>query len=96
MTKAPDRFEYRPEMFVGVPTPTLVYVGVANRADFDKIQLPLHDAGENERGHVLVKTLGEFDGTHVTVIFQHWLKSLTTDAFLADAKARRGDAGQPT
>lgn len=71
-------FESRPTEFVGVATPTIIYVGVKSREEFDKIAAPLHDAGENERGHVLVKHVGEFDGKSVTVIFQHWLKSLTT------------------
>jgi len=70
-------FEYRPMEFVGVTTPTLIYIGVKNREDFDKIAAPLHDAGENERGHVLVKRIGDLDGRNVTIIFQHWLKSLT-------------------
>jgi hypothetical protein len=73
--------------FVGVSTPTLIYIGVKDRADFDKIAAPLHDAGENERGHVLVKRVGEFDGKNVTIIFQHWLKSLTS-AGMADLRAR--------
>lgn len=79
LTAADDpRFECRPMEFVDVTTPTLVYVGVKNRADFDKIKAPLHDSGENERGHVLVKTVREFDGTTVTIVFQYWIKSLST------------------
>ena len=57
-------FEHRPMEFVGVPTPTLIYIGVKNRDDFDKIAAPLHDAGENERGHVLVKQV-EIGRAHV-------------------------------
>lgn len=71
-------FEHRPQEYVGVTTPTLIYVGVKSREDFDKIAAPLHDAGENERGHVLVKRVGDLDGRNVTIIFQHWLKSLTS------------------
>lgn len=71
-------FEYRPMEFIDVTTPTLIYIGIQNREDFDKIAAPLHDAGANERGHVLVKIVGELDGRSVTIIFQHWLKSLTT------------------
>lgn len=70
-------FVCSPQEFVGVTTPTLIYIGVKSREDFDKIALPL-DAGENERGHVLVKRSGDLDGTKVTIIFQHWLKSLTS------------------
>jgi len=87
-----DHFDYSPSEFVGVTTPTLIYVGVKDRADFDKIALPLHDNGPNERGHVLVKTLGNFDGVKTTVIFQHWTKSLTTEGYTALA-ATKG-AGQ--
>lgn len=76
-------FECLPQEYVGVTTPTLIYIGIKDRAEFDKIALPLHDAGENERGHVLVKRLGECDGTSVTIIFQHWLKSLTTAGYTA-------------
>lgn len=78
-----SHFEHRPQEFVGVTTPTLIYIGVKDRADFDKIASPLHDAGENERGHVLVKRIGDLDGKNVTIIFQHWLKSLTTAGYTA-------------
>lgn len=79
-----ERFEHRPMTFVGVAgAGTLVYVGVADRAQFDKINLPCDDHGENENGHVLVKTLGGMRASEVTVIFQHWIKSLTVEAFMA-------------
>lgn len=71
-------FDYAPQEFVGITTPTLIYIGVRSREEFDKIAAPLHDAGENERGHVLVKRVGDLDGKSVTIIFQHWLKSLTS------------------
>jgi hypothetical protein len=69
-------FESRPTDFVGIATPTVIYIGVRDRAQFDKIASPLEDRGETENGHVLIKQVGEF-GKGVTVIFQHWVKSLT-------------------
>lgn len=84
-------FVHAPQEFVSVTTPTLIYIGVKDREDFDKIALPLHDAGENERGHVLVKRLGDLDGRAVTIIFQHWLKSLTS-AGAARLRERKAEA----
>ena len=51
--------------YVGVPTPTLVYVGVPDRADFDRIK---GDCTPIEGG--FAKAVKSDDG--VTVIFQHW------------------------
>jgi len=67
---------------------TLVYVGVADRKTFDKIGAPCQDAGENENGHVLVKQVGNHGANEVTVIFQHWIKSRTLDALVADRRSR--------
>ena len=83
-----DRFEYRPQDFVSVITPTIVYVGIARREDFDKIAAPVKDSGEMAYGHVLTKTVGADPSTGTCIIFQHWLKSLTSAAFRADRDAR--------
>jgi hypothetical protein len=69
--------EHRPMNFVGVADARLVYVGIANRADFDKIGAPCQNI-ENENSHILVKNIGGFEADTVTVVFQHWLKSRTT------------------
>jgi hypothetical protein len=84
-----ERFEHKPEMFVGVNGGSLVYVGVASREDFDKINLPVHDSGENDNGHVLVKRVGDHGANEVTVIFQYWIKSRTLDSLIADRAAER-------
>lgn len=76
-----DHYEHRPQEFVGVSTPTLIYIGVADRDDFDKIALPCLDNGPNERGHVLVKRVGDFGGRKPTIIFQHWLLSPTIEGY---------------
>lgn len=84
-----ERFEHRPMDFIGVALPTIIYVGIASREKFDKIAAPLQDHGENENGHVLIKTVGNMREDEVTVIFQHWIKSLTSKAMLEDrAKTR--------
>ncbi len=57
------------EPFVGIATPELVFVGVPNRAEFDKINLPPREIN-GDTGHLIVKRL---EGDSVTVIFQHWL-----------------------
>jgi hypothetical protein len=82
-----ERFEHNPQTFVGV-IGSDVFVGVAKRDDFDKIDAPCIDRGENEEGHVLTKTV-EGAGCAVTVIFQHWIKSRTLDALIADRQAER-------
>jgi hypothetical protein len=84
-----DRLEHRPLEFVGVATPTMIYVGLANRDDFDRIAAPVHDSGENENGHVLTKTIGNY-GTGI-VIFQYWLKTRTFGALREDLE-RAGKA----
>jgi hypothetical protein len=48
---------------------TLAYVGVADRKTFDEIGATCQDAGENEKGHVLVKQIGDHGKDEVTVIF---------------------------
>lgn len=59
--------------FVAVALPAVVYIGVASRAAFDKLDRPAIDHGEKPNGeHVITKTV-EQDG--VLVIFQHWVKS---------------------
>ena len=83
-----ERFEHNPQTFVGCMGSTLVYVGVADRKTFDKIGAPCQDAGENENGHVLVKQVGNHGANEVTVIFQHWIKSRTLDALVADRRSR--------
>ena len=83
-----ERFEYSPQTFVGCVGPTLVYVGVGDRKTFDKIGAPCQDAGENENGHVLAKQIGNHGKDEVTVIFQHWIKSRTLDAQIADRRAQ--------
>ncbi|SDG59755.1 hypothetical protein SAMN05216338_1001856 [Bradyrhizobium sp. Rc2d] len=58
--------------FVGVVTPTLIYVGVSSREEFDKILLPALDHGENDKGnHVISKSIKQGE---TQVIFQHWVK----------------------
>lgn len=86
-----ERFEHRPENFVGCCSPTLVYVGVRDRKAFDEIGLPCEDSGENKCGHVLTKTRGEIGSGEVTVIFQYWIKSRTMKALLEDLERERAE-----
>lgn len=89
MSDSIERFENRPTDFVGVAGPTVVYVGIADRTAFDNLILPVRDSGENEDGHVLSKVAGNYGRNEVTVIFQHWIKSKTVAAIIADAEAKR-------
>jgi hypothetical protein len=74
---------------VAVASPNIVYVGIADRRDFDMIDVPVVDNGENENGHVLIKTVGDLGSDEVTVIFQFWVKSLTIEAICADREAKQ-------
>jgi len=84
-----ERFESKPTDFVSIASPTIVYIGVASRADFDKIAAECVDHGEKADGHVLTKQTGEFKPGEVTVVFQHWIKQVTLKALIADSEARR-------
>ncbi|RUV98276.1 MAG: hypothetical protein EOR57_05765 [Mesorhizobium sp.] len=66
--------------FIAVADKQLVYIGMTNREAFDRIDLPVLDHGDNnEKGHVLSKKVGNFGSDEVTVVFQYWLKSPTSD-----------------
>lgn len=84
-----ERFESKPFDFVSIACPTMVYIGVEKREDFDKIAAPCHDRGPNDSGHVLTKQVGGFKPGEVTVVFQHWIKQKTVEALIADSAARR-------
>jgi hypothetical protein len=88
----PHLYHHRPNEFVGITTPTLIYIGVEDRAEFDRIALPLQDNGPNETGHVLVKSLGKYNGKKPTIIFQHWLLSPTMEGYRAIDAAKTGGA----
>lgn len=84
------RLVHRPFDFVRVAADTFVYVGVADRAQFDLIAAPCTDHGENNNGHLLSKWV---EGDGVRVIFQHWLLIRTAEAILADREAERAATG---
>lgn len=60
--------------FVGVPSPSSVYVGVPDYDEFNKINVKALDHRTHEdpsiRKPVLTKAVV---GDEVTVVFQHWL-----------------------
>jgi hypothetical protein len=69
--KAEPEKIYRPAKgfdFVVVSTPTLIFVGVKRRDEFDKIESALIDAGLGEDGHVLVKRIEEGKFTHLPAL----------------------------
>ena len=80
-----ERFEPRSQDFILVTDGHFIYIGIGKQEDFDKIAVPMVDHGENDRGHVLAKTVV---GGGVQVVFQYWLKSVTTDALIADKRAK--------
>lgn len=69
--------------YVGVPIPSIVYIGCPDRAEFDKIGSDVKDHGLDENGnHVLTKLVegpGNEPGRPVKVIFQYWLAMESTD-----------------
>jgi len=62
-----------------VAAPSLIYALVDDRAEFDKINRPATDAGENAEtgGHVVFKSVVQ-EGCHV--VFQHWIKQPKREA----------------
>lgn len=84
------RLVHQPHDFVSVATDDgkLIYIGLKDRAEFDRIALPCTDHGEKETGHLLSKSL---DTDSVWIIFQYWLKSETTEAFLERRQRERRD-----
>lgn len=82
-----ERFEPGCRDFVGICGPRLAYIGVADRAKFDSIDLAVHDHGEHANGHLLTKA---DHSAHVTVIFQHWITQKTVMAMIADSDAAKG------
>lgn len=48
-----------------------IYVGVPERADFDRIDMPCSDHGETGDGQLLSKSIAEHG---VLVLFQYWVK----------------------
>ena len=67
----------------------LIYLLIAKREEFDRIALPVTDHGENDRGHVITKSVNT-DGVYI--VFQHWLKELTIEAIREDNERRRSAA----
>lgn len=70
-----------PRSWASVTTPTVVFVGIANREEFDRLALPGKDHRQQiseqvPRRNVLSKAL-EADG--VMVVFQHWLTAGSPD-----------------
>lgn len=95
MTLDERDFEHKPIKFVGTHLRDIIFVGVDDREAFDRIAVPVHDHGWNEEGHVLTKTVEQDLGTaKVRVIFQYWIKSLTTDAWWS-RRAKRISEAQP-
>lgn len=81
--------------FVGAHHGELIFVGVADREAFDRIAVPVSDTGWTENGHVLTKWVEQDFGTvTVRVVFQYWIKVLTTEAWRA-REAKRIAEAQP-
>jgi len=79
--------------YVGVPIPSIVYIGCPDRAEFDKIGAEVKDHGKDANGnHVITKSVngpGIEPGRPVTVIFQHWVEMESTDAMIARKRRER-------
>jgi hypothetical protein len=81
--------------WVSVMTPTYVVVGIAERAEFDRIELPVTNHGGHVGRAVLTKTARDAGG--LTVVFQHWYGPTPAErleaAAVAQRLARQGTAG---
>lgn len=70
--------------WVSVTLPDFIFVGIADRAAFDKIALPVTDGAERDRA-VLTKSM---TGNGVTVVFQHWYGPTEAERRAQEAVAR--------
>lgn len=77
--------------YVNIADGKLIYVLVAKRDEFDRIDLAVTDHGEGENGHVLSKSLSK-DGMYI--VFQHWLLERTIEAIREDNEKRRAAAAE--
>jgi hypothetical protein len=86
--------------YVGVPIPSIVYVGCPDRTEFDKIGVEAKDHGLDEHGnHLLTKVVegpGQEAGRPVKVIFQCWIAEEPIEKWTArkqaEAEARKAAA----
>lgn len=59
--------------WASIASPNLVFVGIVDRAEFDKLDLPAIDHGAtNPEKPVLTKTAYHGNDGRVGVCFQHW------------------------
>ncbi|AQV94786.1 hypothetical protein BJN34_12935 [Cupriavidus necator] len=70
-----------PRNWASVTTPTCVFVGIADRAEFDRLALPAKDHRQQVSEmvpprNVLTKAL---DADGVMVVFQHWIPKDSPD-----------------
>lgn len=59
--------------WAAVATPRAVYVGLEDRAEFDKIALPATEHAPREDGERCVSKAVKDPASGVMVIFQHWV-----------------------
>lgn len=59
--------------WVGVALPTVIYVGVVDRGQFDKIAAPATEHEPQPGGERCVSKSVEDPALGVRVIFQHWI-----------------------
>ncbi len=82
--------------YVGVPIPSVVYIGCPDRAEFDKIGADSMDHGMDKNGnHLVTKSIegpGNTAGRPVKVIFQHWIAQEPLDHWIERAKREREEA----
>lgn len=57
--------------FVGIPTGRTIYIGVADREEFDIIDRPMTDHSASGGNNVLTKSVEQ---DSVMVVFQHWIE----------------------
>jgi hypothetical protein len=70
----------KPRDFVGIHSGGLIYIGIKGRAEFNMIEAEAGETVFDDGQHVLWKTV---ENDTCTVIFQHWLLTLTSKASMA-------------
>jgi len=73
--------------FVAITFPRFVYVGIARREEFDRLDLPVSDCAANGGNPVLVKSMVD---AGVTVVFQHWYGPTPTEQAEEEAQTVNG------
>ena len=75
--------------WASVASPSYVYVGIVDRAEFDKLALPVIDHGTtNAARPLLTKTAYHGNDARVSICFQHWYGPTPAEQLLGTVAGR--------